>query len=875
MLVGGLIRTSKSEKFAEYEQDLMEEVEEQFEKVFSFHRPGEDAWNLPAVKRVFADIRMDSMPPVWADLLVLKEELNDLKSHLNDKEITTWRKHTQHQHMGGDVVQHLKGTVNPDLCTQAWTKMHEVLFQFDIVPKDGKAFKSVHLCEAPGAFISSVNHFIKTHRKNMQWYWWATTLNPYYEGNDLDVMIADDRILSLTLPNWYFGVDDTGNCMDVENMFGLVNFIGTEVDFVTADGSINCQDKPDEQESIVTDLHFCEIVTAMNLLAPGGKFVLKVFTFFEHASVCMIYLLNAVFGEVHIFKPATSKPGNSELYIVCLEFMGRNAIKDYLPVLHKNFSENVFDSRNMFFVNDIPKSFIDELQDCAYMFTTLQSETIRRNISLYENPTYEDAHRASKGRELCTFMWTDKMDVKYIRDACRLHPGLKFKSQNFTPFYSTRQTGNFYERLEQMGLPWRQRVELERPEIYLKKVLPKVPRIMVDWFEDRRPINFVSDYKNWRPVYGKQIPTLKNSKYCMPQLLREVNDALENCRFLKNPDEVAEFKREFVIGTKDKEFQDFLSMFQKDMLIKFKAMRSCRALLLRGKLIFQAIKCAFNSDLNHVLYILEHREGLTNVKQVDKTKVDVELSKSTEKGGGEFPLKRSRALPSVDDNFNLAPLAEPGLKMQALSVVDPLGADIVMMDISTDVLTVGNFAEVYTKNEFLTAVLIALRSLQVGGTLLLGINEMLSRFDVCIFYILGRLFRRIAIVQVSHSVTCSGRLLVGYNYDGISEGLVKYLALIGENLYRRRAAPKNDVLQFVDHVLISDPSISAYLCSKNNAHLYRLLTSLVEFEKIQNPLKICNDQGPVVGSGKSSSRRSFTSSAAKANPSSPQPANSR
>ena len=62
----GLIRTSKSEKFAEYEQGLVEEVEEQFEKEFSFHRPGEDAWNWPAVKRVFANIKMVSTPPVFS-----------------------------------------------------------------------------------------------------------------------------------------------------------------------------------------------------------------------------------------------------------------------------------------------------------------------------------------------------------------------------------------------------------------------------------------------------------------------------------------------------------------------------------------------------------------------------------------------------------------------------------------------------------------------------------------------------------------------------------------------------------------------------------------------------------------------------------------
>ena len=859
-------KTLRAEKFASYPQDLTEEVQEQFEKVFSFDRPSRNAWPLPPLSRVFTDIRMDSVPPVWADLLVLKEELNDLKSHLNDKEITTWRKHTQQQHLGGDVVQHLKGTVNPDLCTQAWTKLHEILFQFDIVPTDAKVFSSIHMCEAPGAFISSVNHYIKTHRKNLQWYWWATTLNPYYEGNDLDIMIADDRILSLTLPNWYLGVDDTGNCMELENMFGLGSFVGREVDFVTADGSINCQDKPDEQESLVVDLHYCEIVTALNMLAPGGKFVLKIFTFFEHASVCMIYLLNAVFNEVHVFKPATSKPGNSELYLVCLGYIGRSLIKDYLNILHKNFSESVFQSRNLFFVEDIPKSFMDELQDCAYMFTTLQSETIRRNISLFENQGSDDVRRAHQGRELCTFMWTDKMDVKYIRDSCRLHPALKFKPQGFSPYaFTMRQHGNFYERLEQSGLPWRQRVEIEHPEMYLKRVLPKTIRTSAEWLQDGRASNFISDYKNWRPVLGKQLNEIKNSKYCLPQLLKEVNEALLHCQFLKHPELVQQFKKEFLVDSKGQQFNDVMSLFQKDLVPKLQGFKNCRMLLLRGKLIFQTIRSAFRKDAAFTMHILDHSNNMTNVKEVPDDKKPPPIKPNESGGGDNCKVGSSASCGTFNDDFNLAQLAEPSAKSQAISVVDALGVDVVMMDISSDVFTVGNFAEIYTKSEFLTAVILALKSLQIGGVFLLGIDEMLTRFEVCVFYILVRLFKKVSIVQVSHSVTCSGRLLVAYHFNGISEGLVKYLCVIGENLFRRRSLPKKDVLQFVDHVLITDSMITVYLNAKNNVHLYRLLSSMIEFEKTQYPLKICNEKvlatAPPV-TMKNVGRRMFTSKAA-------------
>lgn len=50
----------------------------------------------------------------------------------------------------------------------------------------------------------------------------ATTLNPYYEGNPLSCMINDDRFIMKTLQNWDFGVDYTGNLMDVKNLDHLV-----------------------------------------------------------------------------------------------------------------------------------------------------------------------------------------------------------------------------------------------------------------------------------------------------------------------------------------------------------------------------------------------------------------------------------------------------------------------------------------------------------------------------------------------------------------------------------------------------------------------------------------------------------------------------
>ena len=72
---------------------------------------------------------------------------------------------------------------------------------------------------------------------------------------------------------------------------------------VTADGSINCADDPDEQEKVVGQLIFCESVAALNLLSQGGNYVFKMFTALECHMINMMYLLCCLFDQLHVIKP--------------------------------------------------------------------------------------------------------------------------------------------------------------------------------------------------------------------------------------------------------------------------------------------------------------------------------------------------------------------------------------------------------------------------------------------------------------------------------------------------------------------------------------------------------------------------------------------
>lgn len=165
-----------------------------------------------------------------SELLDVKAQLNATKEKLDSKEITSWHKHTNFTNRSGTVVPKLRSDCQPEMCTQGWTKLHEILWSFNIVSPTASRFNSVHLCEAPGAFVASLNHFLKTHRTDCEWKWRAMTLNPYYEGNSLAALNDQDKFMSETLNHWYFGSDNSGDVTSWENIVGLKEMVRGEIE---------------------------------------------------------------------------------------------------------------------------------------------------------------------------------------------------------------------------------------------------------------------------------------------------------------------------------------------------------------------------------------------------------------------------------------------------------------------------------------------------------------------------------------------------------------------------------------------------------------------------------------------------------------------
>lgn len=154
-----------------------------------------------------------------------KNYLNSIKAKLNDFDLELWSKHTRNTDPSSFIISILRRSFHIELLTQAWCKFYECLNQFDLVPyniTDKKTFHSVHICEAPGAFVCALNHFLHLNYPLVKWKWMANTLNPNYEGNSPSKMVDDDRLIQSTRENWNFGADGSGDITKYYNHKSLV-----------------------------------------------------------------------------------------------------------------------------------------------------------------------------------------------------------------------------------------------------------------------------------------------------------------------------------------------------------------------------------------------------------------------------------------------------------------------------------------------------------------------------------------------------------------------------------------------------------------------------------------------------------------------------
>jgi 23S rRNA U2552 (ribose-2'-O)-methylase RlmE/FtsJ len=166
-----------------------------------------------------------------------------------------------------------------------------------------------------------------------------------------------------------YGSDNTGNLYT--NWDWLINFVlsqGDGIDLVTADGGFDVESSPDysRQEYLTSRLLLTELLIAISCCQTGGNIMIKVFDTVTSISAQTLFLAACCFESISLFKPISSRPANSERYLIGWSRRSPDLITPYVSLLREviNYygaSGETTSLINSFIGEDLPDDFVSWL----------------------------------------------------------------------------------------------------------------------------------------------------------------------------------------------------------------------------------------------------------------------------------------------------------------------------------------------------------------------------------------------------------------------------------------------------------------------------------------------------------------------------------
>lgn len=271
--------------------------------------------------------------------------------------------------------------------SRAYFKLWEILkmFEKDMGLLDDKKIKIATIAEAPGGFAQALQHYRKKFAKQEDDEIYGISLKEGGEktGHDIDWEL-DTKNFKIIFgdPN---NKEHDGNLINPEITTYYSNlFNNKKARIATADGGFLLPDINENfKESYHIPLFFAEMLTALSVLEKGGSFVFKIYDISIKPMFDILHILNNTFKDVNIIKPLTSRPANSEKYIVAIGFKGLSKkVKKKLYQILSELWENEKSNEKQYV-----KSFIDIQYDDDFMknIIELNNKYLRQQNNILED----------------------------------------------------------------------------------------------------------------------------------------------------------------------------------------------------------------------------------------------------------------------------------------------------------------------------------------------------------------------------------------------------------------------------------------------------------------------------------------------------------
>lgn len=320
--------------------------------------------------------------------------------------------------------------------SRAYFKLWEILVDMNILDKfKDQAINIANLAEGPGGFIQCLLDY-RNHQHKQEWK--KDTYNTITIKRDPTVKALEQTLdweykpgkeyFDMIVKRGYhvnrsYGVTGDGNLLKLENIDDFTQKIGdNKCQLITSDGAIYSKEEEFETQELDNAKLFCaEILTALHNQADGGTFIIKIYDIYYDLTIQMIYILTTYYNEIKLIKPKTSRPANSEKYLVCEKFKGIS--DEDLEQISDRFStwieceknntlgrpDNQYVTKFLTFAERPDSKFIETIHEFNKYNLELQMVKINEGLEIAIQKLYEDKsyvakiteEQVSMGKEWC------------------------------------------------------------------------------------------------------------------------------------------------------------------------------------------------------------------------------------------------------------------------------------------------------------------------------------------------------------------------------------------------------------------------------------------------------------------------------------------
>jgi len=553
------------------------------------------------------------------------------------------------------------------------------------------------------------------------------------------------------------------------------------------------------------------------------------FTAFEHQMISLLYLLACLFQEIQVIKPGTSKSGNSEAYVVCLAFIGKEKIpSSVMEKVCEGYGEHC-PSSSLFSLSSIPCTFLERLKACEEYFTSLQMEAIDQNIKQFYYMSSREWKAHAQLRQLVVENFVERFHVRPINEEEHVVAGayldgtqLSFTRgpTNNVPFRESfngrHQMGSYNERNENLNQEWLAKTladgqfqfhptQLKSLQDY-SQVYNEVPLIplhydQVVWLEGAECVTPEVMAATWKPQSAACLNAVLNSRFCTPFYISKLQDAHQQATILR------EENVDNLISINDKVCPSNIVKMSKggeaevrnlDNLIFFTEMAKCDNF---------GIVLNLSDSLDYLGQYLQEKRARFN---------SIRLCISAESGTPLATINQETAFQFEDISQHVNRVSQIG---------DEQKINLVFADLN-------HSNELSAKRELVSLCITALKLLGDGGMFVCRVCETLTRFSVGLLYIFHHIFDKLTIVKpVMSQLSSPQRFLVCKGFHGDNKHYAAYLEEVLHQLTMlANEGSAFDVVEIVPMQLLYGEQFYTFVKQMNEQLAHVQLQTVVQLE---------------------------------------------